>query len=168
MSTRSPRPVRAYLALGANLGDRETSLRQALSALDDTEGLRVLRTSSVYETEPQGVPEQPWFLNLVAEVETTLSPRQLLARTQEIEAELGRHREIRWGPLRIDLDILLYAEETVVSPSLEIPHPRMLERAFVMVPLAELAPRRKLRGETTRAHARRLAKEQAVRAKLPL
>lgn len=129
----------AYLSLGSNLGDREGHLQAALDALPAPD-LRVLRVSPVYETEPMDVRNQPWFLNLAAEIETSLLPRQLLARTQKIERQLGRRRSIPKGPRTVDIDILYYGSFIVDSPDLEIPHPRIGERRFVLAPLAELAP----------------------------
>ncbi|MGO9258293.1 MAG: 2-amino-4-hydroxy-6-hydroxymethyldihydropteridine diphosphokinase [Bryobacteraceae bacterium] len=132
-----------YLSLGSNVGDRQANLRAALERLAAPD-LRVVRVSPVYETEPvdapPGIPEQRWFLNLAAEAETDLFPMQLLARTQKIERALGRVRTVRNGPRSIDIDILLYAKAVVRSARLEIPHPRMHERRFVLAPLADLAP----------------------------
>ncbi len=132
-------PVRAYLGLGSNVGDRLANLRRAVELLGDRVGVTVVRTSSVYETEPVG-PAQPDFLNAVAEVATTLSARELLRACLEAEAELGRVREERWGPRTIDIDLLIYDDERIDEPDLTVPHPRMHERGFVLVPLAELAP----------------------------
>ncbi len=129
----------AYLSLGSNAGDRERALREALRLLE-APGLHVKRLSSVYETEPIGVSGQPWFLNLVVEVETELFPMQLLARTQKIERELGRKRKGDLSPRTIDIDILLFGNFVVTTPELTIPHPRMTERRFVLEPLVELAP----------------------------
>lgn len=131
--------TRVYFSLGSNLGDREAYLRRALDALGVAGG-RVLRVSSIRETEPVDVREQPKFLNLVAEAETDLFPKQLLARTQQIERELGRARTLPKGPRTIDIDILLYGNLVMDTPELTIPHPRMAERLFVLEPLAELAP----------------------------
>jgi 2-amino-4-hydroxy-6-hydroxymethyldihydropteridine diphosphokinase len=103
-------------------------------------GIRILRASSVYETAPRDVPAQPWFLNQVIETESALLPRQLLSRLQKIERDMGRKRTIAKGPRIIDLDILLIGESVISMPDLEIPHPRMMERRFVLEPLAELAP----------------------------
>jgi 2-amino-4-hydroxy-6-hydroxymethyldihydropteridine diphosphokinase len=128
-----------YLSLGSNLGDRETNLRRARERLHAA-GLRLLRESSLYETEPRDVPDQPWFLNQVIEAETSWFPRQLLSQLQRIERELGRKRGDPKGPRVIDLDILLFGEAVVTAPELEIPHPRLAERRFVLEPLAELAP----------------------------
>jgi len=128
-----------YLALGSNLGDRRANLASALERLA-TADLRIVRVSSIYETAPRDVLDQPWFLNQVAEVETSLFPRQLLARTQKIERELGRKRAQPKGPRVIDVDILLFGDAIINTPDLEVPHPRMLDRRFVLEPLAELAP----------------------------
>lgn len=130
---------RVYLSLGSNIGDRERNLRDALDRLAAA-GVRVLRVSPIYETEPVDLAEQRWFLNLVVEAETDLFPLQLLARTQRIERALGRVRTVPKGPRTIDIDILLYANSVIHSATLEIPHPRIAERRFVLVPLAGLAP----------------------------
>ena len=128
-----------YLGLGSNLGDRAATLDAALRKLDSPE-LRLTRASGLYETEPMGLKEQPWFLNLVAEFQTTLFPLQLLQRTKKIENELGRKRVVLNGPRTIDIDIILYGSAIVQSEELEIPHPRFRERRFVLAPLAELNP----------------------------
>jgi 2-amino-4-hydroxy-6-hydroxymethyldihydropteridine diphosphokinase len=127
----------AFLALGSNLGDRLEHLRAAVQKLDSTQGIDVVRSSRVYETEPVG-PPQPPYLNAVIEVVTTLTPRELLEAARGVEDSLGRVRAERWGPRTIDLDILVYDEQTIDEPDLEIPHPRMHERGFVLVPLGEL------------------------------
>ena len=125
--------TRAYVGLGANLGDREATIRRAAALLG------AARLSPILETEPWGYADQPKFLNAVAEVETDLGPRQLLDRLLEIERELGRVREgPRYGPRTIDLDLLLYGEEVVEEPGLTVPHPRLAERLFVLQPLASL------------------------------
>lgn len=129
----------AYLGLGTNLGDRPANLHDAVRLLA-SERLRVTRLSSIWETEPRDLLDQPWFLNQVAEVETDLFPRQLFQHIQRIEREMGRVRRTPKGPRLIDLDILLCENAVVKSPELEIPHPRMTERRFVLEPLAELAP----------------------------
>jgi len=128
-------------------------LRDAIERLGSPE-LRVLRESSIYETEPRDMPDQPWFLNQVVEAETTLFPRQLLSRLLTIEREMGRKRTISKGPRSIDLDILLFGNAVVATPDLEIPHPRMAERRFVLEPLAELAA--DLRHPGTRATVREM------------
>jgi 2-amino-4-hydroxy-6-hydroxymethyldihydropteridine diphosphokinase len=132
----------AYLGLGSNLGDRQQNLEQAVVVLDQTPGVHVRRVSSFRVTAPHGVQDQPDFLNGVAEVETELSPPELLAVVKRIEQDLGRVTTFRWGPRLIDIDILLYDRLRWNTPELTIPHPGILERAFVMEPLAELAPER--------------------------
>ncbi len=132
--------VIAYLGMGTNLGDRWANLRGAAELLAAGQGLRVLRCSGVYETEPWGVADQPRFLNCVVEVAVTLPLEELLERCKEVEASLGREPGIRWGPRLIDVDILLYGNQTVDLPHLEIPHPRLHLRAFALEPLSELAP----------------------------
>jgi 2-amino-4-hydroxy-6-hydroxymethyldihydropteridine diphosphokinase len=121
------------------MGDSEALLRSALEKLNSPD-LKLLRVSSLYETEPIGLREQRWFLNLVAEFETNLFPKQLLHRIQKIENELGRKRTVRNGPRTIDVDILLYGNFVVSAKELEIPHPRYRERKFTLAPLAELNP----------------------------
>jgi 2-amino-4-hydroxy-6-hydroxymethyldihydropteridine diphosphokinase len=123
-----------YLSLGSNLGDREGNLRAAIERLQPT------RVSRIYETEPVDLRTQPYFLNLVAEIETPLMPMQLLAHTQRIERELGRVRTVPKGPRMLDIDILFYGSSVIHSAKLEVPHPRLHERRFVLAPLAELAP----------------------------
>lgn len=128
-----------YIGLGSNLGDRAENLHAARERLEAS-GVRIRRGSSLYETEPRGMLDQPWFLNQVIEAETTLYPRQLLARLLTIEREMGRLRMTPNGPRTIDLDILLFGNAVIHAAGLEIPHPRMAERRFVLEPLAELAP----------------------------
>jgi 2-amino-4-hydroxy-6-hydroxymethyldihydropteridine diphosphokinase len=137
-----------YLSLGSNLGDRNANLRAAVERLGAPD-LRVLRVSPIYETEPVDNTDQGWFLNLVVEAETTLFPLQLLARTQKIERALGRVRTVPKGPRTIDIDILLYGTAVMHTGKLEIPHPRLAERRFVLAPLHDLAP--ELRHPVTRA-----------------
>jgi 2-amino-4-hydroxy-6-hydroxymethyldihydropteridine diphosphokinase len=128
-----------YLSLGSNLGDRAANLKRAIGALPDA-GVRVLRRSSLYETEPVDFLAQPWFLNCVAEAETSLAPRQLLDGLQGIERLLGSKKLVPRGPRIIDLDILFYGTNVIRTQEMEIPHPRMASRRFVLVPLADLAP----------------------------
>jgi 2-amino-4-hydroxy-6-hydroxymethyldihydropteridine diphosphokinase len=127
----------AYLALGSNLGDRLATLQRAVERLEERTGVEVVRSSRVYETEPVG-PPQPAYLNAVLEIETTLDPRALLQAGLAVEDQLGRVRAERWGPRTIDVDVLTYGDAEVHEADLEIPHPRMHERAFVLVPLGEL------------------------------
>jgi 2-amino-4-hydroxy-6-hydroxymethyldihydropteridine diphosphokinase len=140
----------AYLSLGSNLGDRLEYLAEAVRRLDRPGATRVLQVSPVYETAPQGLTDQPPFLNIAVAVETSLSPEGLLAQIQEVEQGLGRVRTIRWGPRTVDIDIELYDEVTSSGPDLEIPHPRMTQRAFVLIPLLELKPDTALRGALER------------------
>jgi 2-amino-4-hydroxy-6-hydroxymethyldihydropteridine diphosphokinase len=127
---------RAFLALGSNLGDRRANLRQAVASLPD-----VVAVSSVYETDPVGGPEgQGAYLNLVVELDTALTPRGLLEVAQRAEAAARRVRTERWGPRTLDVDVLLVGDLVIDEPDLQVPHPRMWERAFVLVPLADLAP----------------------------
>jgi 2-amino-4-hydroxy-6-hydroxymethyldihydropteridine diphosphokinase len=131
----------AYVGLGSNLGDRERLIRQAAELI----GAR--RLSSLIQTEPWGYLDQPSFLNAAAEIETSLTPRQLLDHLLDVERRLGRERVgHRWGPRTIDLDLLLYGEEVVDEPGLQVPHPRLAEREFALVPLAELVPAHKIPG----------------------
>jgi 2-amino-4-hydroxy-6-hydroxymethyldihydropteridine diphosphokinase len=134
--------VRAYVGLGSNLGEREATLREALTRLSELDGVAVVAVSSFRETDPVGNADQPRFVNAAAELETSLGPRELLERLLEVERSLGRDRtrEERWGPRTVDLDLLLYGDETVGEPGLEVPHPRLAERAFVLQPLVELDP----------------------------
>jgi len=131
---------KVFLGLGSNLGDRQSYLDAACRELAAHPLIRIIQTSSLYETEPVGYQEQGWFLNQVVEIETTLEPKELLSFTQGMENKLGRKRLIRWGPRVIDLDILLYGNSVINTTALIIPHPRMYERQFVLVPLAEIAP----------------------------
>ena len=126
---------RAYVGVGANLGDREATIRAALDALPGVVGVSELR-----ETDPVGVVDQPPFLNGAVALETELGARELLERLLEIERELGRERRERWGPRTIDLDLLLYGAETIDEPGLTVPHPRLHERRFALEPLLELDP----------------------------
>jgi len=129
--------VRAYLGIGSNLGDRLAYLQGAVDGLAATDGISVVAASAVIETDPVG-PEQPDYLNAVIAVDTTLTPHELLAVCQRLEAEAERVRQERWGPRTLDVDIVLYGEETVDTPDLQIPHPRWEERDFVLAPLADL------------------------------
>ncbi len=133
--------MRAYVGLGGNLGDRRSYLERALDLLDRDPEIRVADVSSFRDTEPVGYVDQPRFLNAVAAVETELGPRELLERMLAVERVLGRERAgPRYGPRTIDLDLLLYGDEEIAEPGLVVPHPRLAERAFVLEPLAELAP----------------------------
>ncbi|CAM4105988.1 2-amino-4-hydroxy-6-hydroxymethyldihydropteridine diphosphokinase [Mesobacillus thioparans] len=131
---------KAYIALGSNMGDRFGYLTQAIIFLEGDENISVVNTSSIYETDPVGYTDQDQFLNMAIEVETSLSAVELLDTCLDIELKLGRKREIKWGPRTLDLDILLYNHENIETEKLTIPHPRMSERAFVMLPLLEMDP----------------------------
>ncbi|WP_434400922.1 2-amino-4-hydroxy-6-hydroxymethyldihydropteridine diphosphokinase [Planococcus sp. 11815] len=129
-----------YLSLGSNLGDRKAQLQEAVRLLQTNPSISNIKMSSIYETAPVGYLDQYAFLNLVIRLETSLSPLELLDICQEIEQVLHRERLVRWGPRTVDLDVLLYGQEQVATERLTIPHPRMYERAFVLVPLQELMP----------------------------
>ena len=138
----------ALVALGGNVGDVRATLHRAIAALCDGEQVRLSARSSDYRTAPWGVEDQPAFVNLCIAVETALTPRLLLERAQAVERVLGRERanERRWGPRPIDIDLIAYDDLTVHEPDLELPHPHLFERAFVLVPLAEIAPERVIAG----------------------
>jgi 2-amino-4-hydroxy-6-hydroxymethyldihydropteridine diphosphokinase len=134
--------ARAYVGLGSNLGDRERTIRRALDELGAEPGIRVVAVSTLIDTEPVGPVEQPRFLNGVAELETTLEARDLLNLLLDVERRFGRRREgvPPQGPRTLDLDLLVYGEAAIAEPGLELPHPRLHERLFVLEPLAEVAP----------------------------
>ncbi len=153
-----------YLSLGSNVGDRDQHLKRALERLT-AEDIRIVRTSALYETQPRDVPDQAWFLNQVVEIETSLLPMQLLARTQKIERALGRIPTRPKGPRVIDLDILFYSDTVVATPGLDIPHPRLADRRFVLEPLAELVPelRHPQTGHTVREMLAQVANQRVQR-----
>ena len=136
----SSRASTVYLSLGANLGDRAAMLGRAVDALAALQPVRILRTSAVYESEPWGLIEQPKFLNIMAEIETALTPLELLYAVKSVEQQLGREPAPRWGPRCVDIDLILWADVILRTPELTLPHERFRERAFVLTPLAELAP----------------------------
>lgn len=152
--------TKVYLGLGSNLGDERASLEQALTLL--SEKVTITQRSSFYESEPVDYTDQPWFLNLVVEGETELDPLELLQFTQGIEQSMKRVKTIRFGPRTIDVDILIYDSLAMTTETLTIPHPRMKERAFVMVPLAEIAPDLRIGRLTVRDILRDL-KGEAIR-----
>jgi len=131
---------RAFLGLGSNQGDRAVVLKDALERLETSGRVRVTKRSSLYETAPVGVTDQPQFLNLVVEVRTVLQPRQLLDLALAVERDLGRIRTRRWGPRTVDIDILLFDRMQIQTPDLTIPHPELTRRRFVLEPLLEIAP----------------------------
>jgi len=128
-----------YLGIGSNLGNREENCLRAIGLLK-AKGVRIKKQSSQYETEPEGVKDQPHFINMAVEIKTDLSPRKLLETLKTIEKEMGRKETVKWGPRVIDLDILLYDGLIIAEPDLKIPHPLMHERTFVLKPLSEIAP----------------------------
>ena len=130
--------VRAYLGIGSNLGDRLANLQFAVDGLAAADGVVVVAVSAVFETDPVGGPEQPDYLNAVVAVDTTLTPRELLEVGQRLEADAHRVRVEQWGPRTLDVDVLLFGDAPVDEPDLVIPHPRWLERDFVLAPLADL------------------------------
>ena len=140
--------VEALLGLGGNVGDVRAALSQAVGMLCDEQHVRLLARSSDYRTPPWGVADQPPFINLCIAVETDLSPRDLLARAQTIERTLGRERarERRWGPRRVDIDLLTYDDLALQTADLSLPHPRLLTRAFVLAPLVEIRPQHVIAG----------------------
>ena len=148
----------ALIALGGNVGDARATLGKAVDLFCDGTGVRLLARSADYRTPPWGDENQPPFINLCIAVETRLTPQALLQRAQEVERSLGRDRteERRWGPRTADLDILAYDDLTLQSPSLTLPHPRLFERAFVLAPLAEIAPDRMIAGTRVREALARL------------
>jgi 2-amino-4-hydroxy-6-hydroxymethyldihydropteridine diphosphokinase len=155
-------PVVVYLGLGSNMGNRQDNLDKALDFL--SQRLRIGKVSSVYETEPVGNPNQPRFLNLVCQAYTTLAPAGLLTLAKGIESKLGRVLGQSNAPRPIDIDILLYGDQVIETPGLVIPHPRLAERAFVLVPLAEIAPdlRHPVMGKTVSELLQRLPQTQGV------
>ncbi|WNB94051.1 2-amino-4-hydroxy-6-hydroxymethyldihydropteridine diphosphokinase [Bacillus sp. NEB1478] len=142
----------AYLSVGSNMGEREDLLKKAIRSLADCPDIAIEKISSIYETDPVGVTDQPLFLNLAIKLKTNLSPRALLSKLHEVEENLERKRIRKWGPRTIDLDILLYNGVSIQTEVLEIPHPRMLERAFVLIPLSEIAPDDIYPGESISLH----------------
>ncbi|SJZ86626.1 2-amino-4-hydroxy-6-hydroxymethyldihydropteridinediphosphokinase [Selenihalanaerobacter shriftii] len=152
-----------YLSLGSNLGDREEYLKEAISKLGQHIQIKVDTVSSVYKTEPVGYTNQDEFLNLVVKIKTSLSPMELLNHIQEVEKNLDRVRDIRWGPRTIDIDIILFGKNKVNSQRLTIPHPRFHERAFVLVPLAELTDDVLYQGKTANQLLDQLTKDKGVK-----
>ena len=148
----------AIVAFGGNIGDARATVDRAVAMFCDGEKVRLLARSSDYRTLPWGVEDQPPFVNLCIVVSTTLSPHDLLERAHEVEHALGRARarETRWGPRTIDIDILAYDDLALSEPELTLPHPRLFERAFVLLPLAEIAPERVIAGVRVRDAAARL------------
>lgn len=151
--------VRAYIGLGGNIGDPRATMAAALRLLDGDADIRVARVSSLYATPPWGITDQPDFLNAAALLETKVEPRVLLERCLETEAKLHRVRDKRWGPRSVDLDVLTYGDREIDEPGLELPHPRMMDRAFVLVPLFELAPELVVRGARLESRLNEIGRE---------
>lgn len=143
----------AYIALGANLGDREATLMKAVAVLQEHPAIEVLRCSDLYETDPVGYLDQPCFVNMALALRTSLDPETLLSVMLNIELRLGRERKIRFGPRTVDLDLLWIGGREMNTPALTLPHPRMMERAFVLIPLADIVPKGEPSGLYERVHA---------------
>ena len=154
--------LNAYLSLGANLGNREETLREAVRRLAKNEDMKILAVSSLYETEPWGKTDQPRFLNLTVSLQTRLSPESLLAVVQALETELGRVRHEHWGPRIIDIDILHIEGVERNTSELTLPHPYMTERAFVLIPLAEITSKLVVKGRTV-AEWRNAAGDEGIK-----
>lgn len=154
--------IKAFIGIGSNQGDRLFHFKQALKLLNDIQGVKITRVASLYETEPVGYLEQDTFLNTAAELETILPPHELLKVLLDTEAQLGRVRTIRWGPRNIDLDLLLYGFQSIRSEQLEVPHPRILERAFVLGPLLELNPTLRINKQDARQYFEYLKSVQKI------
>lgn len=154
--------INCYIGLGSNMGDREWYLRQAVARLAELDGICISQVSSIYATEPVGYTEQPAFLNAVAAVRTTLTAEQLLAACMKVEQSLARKRDLRWGPRTIDLDILLYGDRHICTQDLTVPHPRLLERLFVLIPLLEIAPELVLNGKSLEQCRQEIGDDRAV------
>ncbi|WP_425446702.1 2-amino-4-hydroxy-6-hydroxymethyldihydropteridine diphosphokinase [Dethiothermospora halolimnae] len=152
--------TRAYLGIGSNIGDTKKHIEDSIEMLRNNKKIEVIKISSKYETEPIGYTDQDWFLNVVVEIKTELEPYELLKYCNYIEDELKRKRIIRWGPRTIDVDVLLYGDYTSDDEKLTIPHPRMTERAFVMIPLYEIAKDIKVNGEDIKTIVDRLEDQE--------
>lgn len=151
--------VQATIGLGGNLGDPKIQMQEALLLLDAVENIQIEAVSHLYKTAPWGNTDQPSFLNACVLIGTDLSARQLLELCLGIEKDLGRIRLERWGPRAIDLDVLFYADELIDEPGLQLPHPRMTQRAFVMVPLFDVAPNKQIEGNSTQFWADKLSSD---------
>lgn len=151
-----------YLSLGGNIGDVEQNLIKALNSLNSNDACKVLSVSSIYKTNPVGILDQPDFLNISVKLYTKLPPLELLYICKQIENELGRTREIKWGPRIIDIDILIYDNQIVNSEELTIPHPYLMDRAFVLIPLAEIEPDLIMPDSTKAKDAAKLVGSQGI------
>jgi 2-amino-4-hydroxy-6-hydroxymethyldihydropteridine diphosphokinase len=134
--------VQVFISLGSNLGERKNNIRKALEIISSNPEIKLLKVSKNYETKPVGYTKQPDFINAAAEIKTDLSAHELLALFQKIEKSLGRRKVFKWGPRIIDIDILTYGQKVIIEPNLEIPHPLLTQRKFVLEPLAEIAPKK--------------------------
>ncbi|MHB0998016.1 MAG: 2-amino-4-hydroxy-6-hydroxymethyldihydropteridine diphosphokinase [Armatimonadota bacterium] len=153
----------AYLGIGSNLGDKKSNIDDAIRRINEINGISILKKSSVYETEPVGYMDQPDFLNSVIEIDTELDPVQLLHSTQQIEKDMGRVRNLKWGPRVIDIDILIFDNLKIDTTELVLPHPRITERAFVIIPLAEIAPDLIINNSVSVIELSRKLSDQAIR-----
>ncbi len=151
MECQTPTSSDAILALGSNVGDKPGNIARAIELLSADGDIRILRRSKNYKTPPWGVTDQDWFVNACVSVATKLDPHQLLQRCQDVENKMGRVRKERWGPRLIDVDILTHRAGAIAEKDLTLPHPRITARAFVLVPLAEIAPELVIAGKTVRA-----------------
>lgn len=158
---------KAWLGLGGNIGDVLEAVVTALKGLEKSSQVDIEQVSSIYKTPPWGLEDQPWYLNCCVELKTTLAPEELLALCQQAEREGKRERIVRWGPRTIDIDIIAYEDFESSDPKLEIPHPRATQRAFVMVPLAEIAAGLMLEGRSAEDWAKSLDGEGIERGQLP-
>lgn len=145
---QSPRTFDAILGLGSNIGDRIANITQAIDRLTSDGTVKLVQRSRFYRTAPWGVTDQDWFVNACIAVKTGVSPRELLARCQTVENDMARVRTRHWGPRNIDVDILTFGDQRITEPDLIIPHPRISERAFVLVPLKDIAPELKIDGSS--------------------
>ncbi len=159
--------VEATIGLGSNIGDKKGFIDRAVAALAEGPEVRLLARSGYWRTEPWGFTDQDWFVNACIAVETVLSPRALLERCLAVEAMLGRRREVRWGPRVIDLDVLTYGDREIREPGLDVPHPLLLERVFVLAPLAEIRPDLVVRGERLDAALAKLDRRGVERLDWP-
>lgn len=158
----------ATIGLGSNIGDKQGNLDRAIAALAATPGIRLVARSSDWRTEPWGFADQDWFVNACIAVETSLAARALLERCLAVEEQLGRRREIRWGPRLIDLDILTFGDAVIDEPGLSVPHPHIGERAFALAPLAEIRPGLVIAGRTAAEHLAALDATGVVRLDRPV
>ncbi|KKM08933.1 hypothetical protein SY88_20935 [Clostridiales bacterium PH28_bin88] len=154
--------TRVFLGLGSNIEPKEEHIRQVVLLIKNHPRIALRKCSSLYHTEPVGYKEQDWFLNAVVSCDTDLGPLELLQETKKMEAELMRKRTVSWGPRTIDIDIVLYGQEEINLPELVVPHPRGLQRAFVLVPLAEITGDQVYRGKTARDMLSELGEHETV------